>query len=38
MLYRDAEEMESYGVEAPVPVSRLQALLVHLGIATVPKY
>jgi hypothetical protein len=37
-LYHDADEMESYGVEAPVPIGRLQALLVHLGITTAPKY
>jgi hypothetical protein len=37
-LYHDAEERESYGVEALVPVGRLQALLVHLAITTTPKY
>jgi hypothetical protein len=37
-LYCDADERESYGVEAPVPVDRLQALLVHMGITTAPKY
>jgi hypothetical protein len=36
--YRNTDERESYGVEAPVPVGRLQALLVHLGITTTPKY
>jgi hypothetical protein len=37
-LYGDADERESYGVEALVPVGRLQALLLHLGITTAPKY
>jgi hypothetical protein len=37
-LYCDTEEMESYGVEPPVPIDRLQALLVHMGITTAPKY
>jgi hypothetical protein len=37
-LYHDAEEFESFRIEAPVPVGRLQALLVHLGITTAPKY
>jgi hypothetical protein len=36
-LYHDAEEMESYEVEASVPIRRLQTLLVHLGITTAPK-
>jgi hypothetical protein len=36
--YRDADEVESFGVEAPVPTSRLQALLVHLGVTTTPRY
>jgi hypothetical protein len=37
-VYRDADERESYGVEALVPVFRLQALHEHLGITTAPKY
>jgi hypothetical protein len=37
-MYHDANEMESYGVEAPVPIGRLQALLVHMGLTTAPKY
>jgi hypothetical protein len=37
-LYRGINERESYGVEVSVPVSRLQALLVYLGITTTPKY
>jgi hypothetical protein len=37
-MYRDANEVESFGAEAPVPTDRLQALLEHLGITTVPRY
>jgi hypothetical protein len=37
-LYRDVDESEYHGVEAWVPIDRLQALLVHLGITTAPKY
>jgi hypothetical protein len=37
-MYRDADKVESCGVEAPVPTDRLRALLVHLGITTAPKY
>jgi hypothetical protein len=37
-MYRDADEVKSFRVEAPVPTGRLQALLVHLGITTIPKY
>jgi hypothetical protein len=37
-LYRDIEEMESYGVEAPVPTDSLYALLGHLGITSTPRY
>jgi hypothetical protein len=37
-LYKDAEEIESFGAEAPVPTGRLQALLGHLSITTSPKY
>jgi hypothetical protein len=37
-LYRDADERESYRVEAPIPIGRLQALLVHVGINSAPKY
>jgi hypothetical protein len=36
--YHDADESESYRVEALVPISRPQALLVHMGISTTPKY
>jgi hypothetical protein len=28
----------SFGAEAPVPVSRIRALLEHMGITTTPKY
>jgi hypothetical protein len=37
-MYRDADEVESFGAEAPVPTSRLRALLEHLGITTAPRY
>jgi hypothetical protein len=37
-MYRDADEVESFGVEAPVLTSRLRALLEHLGITTAPRY
>jgi hypothetical protein len=37
-MYRDADEVESFRAEAPVPASRLRALLGHLGITTTPKY
>jgi hypothetical protein len=30
--------MESFSVEALVPTGRLQALIVHLGITTAPRY
>jgi hypothetical protein len=35
-LYRDADEVESFGAEAPVLAGRLQALMEHLGITTAP--
>jgi hypothetical protein len=37
-MYRDAEEVESFGVEAPVLTGRLRAPLEHLGITTAPRY
>jgi hypothetical protein len=37
-LYRDADERESFGVEAPIPTGRLRALLGHLGITSAPRY
>jgi hypothetical protein len=37
-VYRDVEEMESFGAEAPVLAGRLQALLGHLGITSAPRY
>jgi hypothetical protein len=37
-LYRDADEVESFGAESPILVSRLRALLEHLGITTAPRY
>jgi hypothetical protein len=37
-IYRDADEVESFGVEALIPTGRLWALLEHLGITTAPRY
>jgi hypothetical protein len=37
-LYRDADEVESFGAESPILAGRLQALLEHLGITTAPWY
>jgi hypothetical protein len=37
-MYRDADEVESFGVEAPVLIGRLRALLEHLCITTTPRY
>jgi hypothetical protein len=37
-LYRDADEVESFGVESPILTGRLRALLEHLGITTAPWY
>jgi hypothetical protein len=37
-VYRDAEEVESFGAEALVLTDRLRALLEHLGITTAPRY
>jgi hypothetical protein len=37
-MYRDADKVESFGVESPILAGRLQALLEHLGITTAPRY
>jgi hypothetical protein len=37
-IYRDADEVESFGIKAPVLTGRLWALLEHLGITTAPRY
>jgi hypothetical protein len=37
-MYRDADEVESFGIGAPVLAGRLRALLEHLGITTAPGY
>jgi hypothetical protein len=37
-IYRDADEVESFGVESPILAGRLRALLQHLGITTAPRY
>jgi hypothetical protein len=38
MLYRDADEVESFGAESLIHAGRLRALLEHLGITTAPRY
>jgi hypothetical protein len=37
-MYQDADEVESFGIEAPVLTGRLRALLEHLCITTAPRY
>jgi hypothetical protein len=37
-LYSDADERESLSNEAPIPTSRVRALLGHLGITSAPRY
>jgi hypothetical protein len=37
-MYRDADEVESFGAESPNLAGRLRALLEHLGITTAPRY
>jgi hypothetical protein len=37
-MYRDVDEVESFGDEAPFPTGRLWALLEHLGITISPRY
>jgi hypothetical protein len=37
-MYRDADEVESFGAESPILTGRPQALLEHLGITTAPRY
>jgi hypothetical protein len=37
-MYRDANEVESFGAESPILAGSLRALLEHLGITTVPRY
>jgi hypothetical protein len=37
-VYRDADEVESFGAEALILTGRLWALLEHLGITTAPRY
>jgi hypothetical protein len=37
-MYRDADEVESFGAESPILTGRLRALLEHLGITTAPQY
>jgi hypothetical protein len=37
-LYRDADEVESFGAESLILAGRPRALLEHLGITTAPRY
>jgi hypothetical protein len=37
-MYRDADEVESFGAESPILAGRLRALLEHLGITIAPWY
>jgi hypothetical protein len=37
-MYRDVDEVESFGAEALVPTRRLCTMLGHLGITTTPRY
>jgi hypothetical protein len=37
-MYRDGDEVESFGAESPILAGRLWALLEHLGITTAPRY
>jgi hypothetical protein len=37
-MFRDADEVESFGAEYLIQAGRLQALLEHLGITTAPRY
>jgi hypothetical protein len=37
-MYRDADEVESFGIEARILAGKLRALLEHLGITTAPRY
>jgi hypothetical protein len=37
-MYRDADEVESFGAESLILTGRLRALLEHLGITTSPQY
>jgi hypothetical protein len=37
-MYRDTNEVESFGAESPILAGRLRALLEHLGITTAPRY
>jgi hypothetical protein len=37
-LYRDADEVESFGAKSLILTGRLWALLEHLGITTAPRY
>jgi hypothetical protein len=37
-MYRDADEVKSFGAKSPILAGRLRALLEHLGITIAPRY
>jgi hypothetical protein len=37
-MYRDADEVESFGAESPILTDKLRALLEHLGTSIAPWY
>jgi hypothetical protein len=37
-MYRDADEVESFGAKSLILAGRLRAFLEHLGITTAPRY
>jgi hypothetical protein len=37
-MYRDADEVESFGAKSSILIGKLRALLEHLGITTAPRY
>jgi hypothetical protein len=37
-MYRDADEVESFGAESPILTGKLRALLEHLSITTATRY
>jgi hypothetical protein len=37
-MYRDADEVESFGIKPSVLAGRLRALLEHLSVTTAPRY
>jgi len=37
-MYREADELKTFGNEAPIPTGRLRDLLRHIGITTAPEF